>query len=95
LIFIHSLQIPTASQGFVVPSEPSIEAMNVNSEPRHSIIRPVDSDHSLSPRIPSPNRNRISNKVCFIFLVLSSFFLFEIGVVGCCFFSSCSSLLVR
>jgi hypothetical protein len=64
--------------------------MDFTSESHHSIIRPVESDNSLSPRIDPSNQNHVTNKVCFVFFFLSLFFrsltLFELCIRGTFYF---------
>ena len=58
--------------------------MNLYSESRHSIIRPVEPDTSLSRRTNSPDRNHvITNKVSSFFFSFSFLFYSD----GSLFFS--------
>ena len=68
---------PTREE-LLLPSTPNVEEMDFSNETRHSIIRPVESDNSLSPRINPPNQNHMMNRVSFGFFsfsyrILSSF----------------------
>jgi hypothetical protein len=42
--------MPLTRTGLIRPSIPSAEDMDITSEPRHSIVRPVEHDHSLPRR---------------------------------------------